>query len=450
MIHPYRNRWVDLDVPEVGRWTPTDSVSVVVPAKNAQDNLDRMLVALGRQTYPSALMEVAVVDDGSPTPLRAPDRTRDVPVRLHRQESDGRFGAGRARNRGAAETSGDIVIFLDSDIVAAPDVVERHARWHHVVPYAFVTGILTYVPVDEISPSELDALIVEDRLAGLLEPNETDAQHWRERTFSRTFDLVEESIDMFRVVIGGTMSLRRVLFDRIDGLRELGMRGIEDTEFGYRAQNAGALLVLDRTAKHWHQGGRFFDSRAAHAAKKAREPLLKELLPVPAYRPEPPRQSYQVPSIAVVVDGSNAVAIRDTVASFESCTRSDAALWLTDRANQPIGPEHRFATDLDEVDRIAVPFRLELTPGSCLAPDTLDLVLTRLRSELVGLVHYIDQDGVVLARAISSRAEARARAVDAAEHGCDERIGRLFGERWLPAASVGITSPAGSGEALEP
>ncbi|MEU8267719.1 glycosyltransferase, partial [Sphaerisporangium sp. NPDC049002] len=67
------NDYSTLVPPPLGEWTPGLPVSVVIPAHGGQRRLDLTLAALAAQTYPSGLMEVVVVDDGSEPPLRLPE-----------------------------------------------------------------------------------------------------------------------------------------------------------------------------------------------------------------------------------------------------------------------------------------------------------------------------------------------------------------------------------------
>src|ERR1700749_2491434 len=43
----------------------TLKISVIVPARNEEKNIDNLLIALQDQTYPASLFEVIVVDDHS-------------------------------------------------------------------------------------------------------------------------------------------------------------------------------------------------------------------------------------------------------------------------------------------------------------------------------------------------------------------------------------------------
>ncbi|SDU83564.1 Glycosyl transferase family 2 [Gordonia westfalica] len=86
---------------------PAD-VTVVVPVKDNQAGVDRLLDALDGLT-------VVVVDDGSDVPIVA-DRPGAKVIRF-----DDNRGPAAARNAGAAAATTDFVAFLDSDVVPDPD-----------------------------------------------------------------------------------------------------------------------------------------------------------------------------------------------------------------------------------------------------------------------------------------------------------------------------------------
>lgn len=101
--------------------SPQPRISVVVPVYNAEHTIDRCLSALADQTWPRADYEIIVVDDGSSdetrTRVQAHDQVRLVP-RTH-------AGPARARNLGAQQAQGDILLFTDADCAPARDWIER-------------------------------------------------------------------------------------------------------------------------------------------------------------------------------------------------------------------------------------------------------------------------------------------------------------------------------------
>lgn len=95
-------------------------ISVIVPAYNAEETLGECLEALSAQSLNRQDYEVIVVDDGSL------DQTAEVAqswnVRLIQQPN---AGPAVARNQGAREAHGDLLLFTDADCVPAPDWMER-------------------------------------------------------------------------------------------------------------------------------------------------------------------------------------------------------------------------------------------------------------------------------------------------------------------------------------
>lgn len=93
-------------------------ISVVVPVYNGERFLQACIDSLKNQTYDR--YEIIVVDDGSTDGSAA---LVTPPARL--VSTEGRTGAGAARNRGAGEAKGDYLLFTDADVEAPPTWIER-------------------------------------------------------------------------------------------------------------------------------------------------------------------------------------------------------------------------------------------------------------------------------------------------------------------------------------
>ena len=106
------------------------AVSVVVPTVGRAGVLTRCLAALEAQTLPMSAFEVIVVDDSpdeAAAPVAVPSRDGRLALRVHRT---GGRGAAVARNQGADLARGELLLFLDDDLIAAPDLLERHVASH--------------------------------------------------------------------------------------------------------------------------------------------------------------------------------------------------------------------------------------------------------------------------------------------------------------------------------
>ena len=244
------NDWRSVAAPDAAAFTPALPVSVIVPCYQAPGALALTLAGLERQDWPGELLEVVVVDDGSEPPL-APRASSSLALRVVRRERDG-FGLARARNAGVRAAAGDILVFLDGDVIAEAGLVRAHARWHHAVGDALSVGFCNYV-----SAAGLDAAAVRGRRGSLAElfAGRAFDPPWLERHMARTAELTSRHPDLFRAVTGHNMGISRAFFEEVGGFGESFTRyGGEDTEFAYRAQVRGALLTPVRDALGWHQG----------------------------------------------------------------------------------------------------------------------------------------------------------------------------------------------------
>ncbi|MBA2449835.1 MAG: glycosyltransferase [Chloroflexi bacterium] len=101
--------------------SPMPFVSVVVPVFNDPDGLRACLEALEGQTYPKALYEVIVVDNGSARDVGR-ITARFGRVRRAHEPVPGSYAA---RNRGISLARGDVIAFIDADCRPDRDWIEQ-------------------------------------------------------------------------------------------------------------------------------------------------------------------------------------------------------------------------------------------------------------------------------------------------------------------------------------
>lgn len=99
-------------------------LSVIVPAFNGIRVLPRALAALVASDLPRACWELIVVDDGSTDDTAAlASGWADLVIRIPGSP----HGPGYARNRGVEAARGEVVVFVDADVVVHPDTLRRIA-----------------------------------------------------------------------------------------------------------------------------------------------------------------------------------------------------------------------------------------------------------------------------------------------------------------------------------
>ncbi len=210
--------------------------TLVIPTYNRAERLRALLECVARQESDS-LARVVVCDDGSS------DHTRDVvaafeerlSLRYEHQEDLG-FRAGQARNMGVRAAVGDVVIFVDDDVLLRPDFVERHLQAHRAQDRPCVVlgfrhrteGFAGTIPSwEEIVSAERD-----DRVGDLRGAEVHDHPHPWIFVYSCNFS----------IRLGP-----EVYFD--EGFEGWGM---EDTELGYRLHRAGYRIVAEPDARVLH------------------------------------------------------------------------------------------------------------------------------------------------------------------------------------------------------
>lgn len=128
-------------------------VSLVIPTYNRARSLRRLLSSLAGIKEPAGGMEVIVVNDGSVDDT--PNVAAQAGVGCITQSNMGRA---RARDRGWRASRGEIVVFLDDDVVPEPDAIDRMVQaldtadgvGARILPMSRTSLIAHYMHVDGI------------------------------------------------------------------------------------------------------------------------------------------------------------------------------------------------------------------------------------------------------------------------------------------------------------
>ena len=202
------------------------------------------------------------------------------------------------RNDGAAAAQGDVLAFLDGDMIADPWWLESHMRWHHVTDSALVLGFRDHIDPDWLSEEQLKALGPTAGLADLAQGRRVERPEWIEFHMARTKNLTTADTDLFRVVTGGNLTIGREAFREVGGFDDsFRAWGGEDTEFGWRCWLSGLLLIPERGAHCWHQGLGTTPDPEESKSQSAQAKKLAHLIAHPAIRPSMPGRTWERPRI---------------------------------------------------------------------------------------------------------------------------------------------------------
>lgn len=210
--------------------TSSPALAIVIPTHDRRGSVERTLRALSAQSYSMHDVEVIVVADGCTdgTPAIAGG---GWPFRIRVIEQTGQ-GPAAARNRGAAATAAELLIFIDDDIEAWPEFVRAHEQVHADGNPARVA--IGYLPPQLQGRRDLFAIML---------------RAWWEGMFDRMRDPGHRFA--YTDLLSGNFSIRRSLFWQVGGFDET-LRCHEDYELGLRLIGAGAQLTFAECAAGWH------------------------------------------------------------------------------------------------------------------------------------------------------------------------------------------------------
>jgi GT2 family glycosyltransferase len=232
----------------------TPLASVVIPTHQRKESLLRALESLATQTIPCEQYEVIVAVDGSDDGSReaAESLAPAYSLKVLWQSNRGRAAA---RNAGLAVARGDVVIFLDDDMTAAPELLAAHLRAHArdgrlavigAVPFPLAVQLPAHVRyIGGKFNQHLEHLAAAGRPVAL------------------------------RDFYSGNLSVRRDVLTAVGAFDERFIAyGNEDLELSIRLSAAGVRLVYEPAAIAWQAYDKSFAGLARDNVAKGRTAVL--------------------------------------------------------------------------------------------------------------------------------------------------------------------------------
>lgn len=190
-------------------------VSIVMPVYNRATLLEKVLPHLTSQDYKD--IEYVIVDDGSV------DNTCEVVKKFdvkYIYQPNG--GCASARNTGIKNATGDIILFIDSDVFVPKNLATIHAKYH----------------------SKYDKLIVQGQLVRIIDI---------EDAFKTKFTIYDYSRSFFDTA---NVSVKRKHLLEVNGFDEKNFKkGWEDLDIGLRLIKHGLKVKRIKEGYVWHYEG---------------------------------------------------------------------------------------------------------------------------------------------------------------------------------------------------
>ena len=203
-------------------------VSVVIPTYNRRLVLERTLPTLFAQKFSDSKYEIIVVIDGS-TDGTAKFLGRLKPPCALQVLEQRNLGQAAARNAGLRVARGDLVLFMDDDIICPPSLVSEHVAAHRGGDRRVVFGpVLPEPGKPQSSAADLDVLRSERFIARLTPPREPQ---WP-----------------YDIFCGVNSSAPRDQLIDCGGFDETFSTQREDTELGFRLWKGGIKFCFLPTA----------------------------------------------------------------------------------------------------------------------------------------------------------------------------------------------------------
>ena len=204
------------------------SVSVIIPAYNAEKFIVETIQSLQRQTFSD--FEIIVVDDGSTDQTESLVMQIDEPkLRLLSVEHQ---GVSATRNRGVAASQGKFIAFLDADDLWTPNTLQLYVEALTLNSAADLSYGWTYFWNYDLNNSS--------DVTKLISPSATGATAY--------LAMLERNI----VGNGSNIFVRRSAFDAVGGFDQTLTHG-EEWEFCFRVALQGEVALVPQPLVYYRQ-----------------------------------------------------------------------------------------------------------------------------------------------------------------------------------------------------
>ncbi len=122
-------------------------ISLIIPTYNKLSRLKLTLCSIKCQTIDRKSFEVIVINDDSSDGTKEYLETQSFPFQLRVFHLTGNKGRSVARNIGLEKAQGNVVIFIDDDLILSPDFLKNHEKIQKEFPSGVHGKIIDIFPL---------------------------------------------------------------------------------------------------------------------------------------------------------------------------------------------------------------------------------------------------------------------------------------------------------------
>ena len=207
------------------------TISIIIPTYNGAHKLPALINSLTAQTIlPDEI--IVVVDGSTDNTLEVLSAFQHISPNL-RIIVQGNAGRSAVRNRGASEAKGDLLVFLDDDMLPQPECLATHVTHHQAIQSSILTG------------SQIDS------------HNDTDFQRFKvilsQRWSSQLNKIKGRPLQNKSIFLSAAnFSIPSSLFRELGGF-DPRLTDAEDFDLAVRASEAGVPLYYNHDALAYHE-----------------------------------------------------------------------------------------------------------------------------------------------------------------------------------------------------
>lgn len=211
--------------------------SIIIPTYNRSGILSRTLHEYLKQTLPSLIEELIIIDDGSTdnTKSLVKDFIKISPIKTFYIYQENK-GPAEARNKGIRYASGEILLITGDDIVPSPRMVEEHYITHKIYgfdPKVSILGKTVWPQNVRVTPF---------------------MNHIQDNGLQFGYSLIKDENNVpFNFFYTSNISLNRkfLMEDKLFDT-DFPYAAWEDIELGYRLMRRGMRIVYNKNAIGYH------------------------------------------------------------------------------------------------------------------------------------------------------------------------------------------------------